>query len=285
MKIFLQLHVFALVLAALAPAAWAAPASVLNLATYNLRLNIAKDGDNAWPHRKELVKSLIRYHDFDVFSTQEGLPDQIDDLAAMSEYAYVGGGRDDGKRAGEHAAIFYKRQRFAVLRSGDFWLSQTPDQPSLGWDATCCNRIVSWARLQDRTTGRRFYFFSVHFDHQGEIARRESAKLMLKKIAEIAGADPVVCAGDFNSVPETEQIATMRTALTDAREISATPPYGPAGTFNDFKIDSPLDRRIDYLFVSRHFKVRSYAALTDQRGGRYPSDHLPVVARMELTSK
>ncbi|WP_220476876.1 endonuclease/exonuclease/phosphatase family protein [Massilia cavernae] len=268
--------------ALLPPAAFGQPAATFNLASYNLRLNVAQDGINAWPKRKELVKSLIRYHDFDVFATQEGLPDQVADLAEMKEFAYVGAGRDDGKHAGEHAAIFYKRSRFSLLRSGDFWLSETPDRPSLGWDASCCKRIVSWAQLHDRNTGRRFFFFSVHFDHQGELARRESAKLMLRKIREIAGGEPVICAGDFNSTPDTEQIRTMQTLLGDAYLSSATPPYGPAGTFNGFRIDAPLESRIDYIFVSAQVKVRKYAALTDSRDGRYLSDHLPVVVQAEI---
>ncbi|XLZ68311.1 endonuclease/exonuclease/phosphatase family protein [Massilia sp. SR12] len=269
-------------LAALTPAAFAQQDATLNIATYNLRMNTERDGLNAWPHRKELVKSLVRYHDFDVFATQEGLPDQITDLDGMTEYAHVGVGRDDGKHAGEHSAIFYKRQRFTLLRNGDFWLSQTPDRPSLGWDATCCHRIASWAQLQDRQSGRKFYFFSVHFDHEGQVARRESAKLMLSKVKEIAGTEAVIVAGDFNSEPETEQISTMKTVLADAFEISAKPAYGPVGTFNAFKIDSPLTDRIDYIFVSPQVKVLSYATLTDSRHGRFPSDHLPVLVRARI---
>ncbi|MGB9988550.1 endonuclease/exonuclease/phosphatase family protein [Massilia sp. SM-13] len=268
-------------LALLAPAALA---QSLNIATWNLRMNTASDGLNAWPQRKELVKSLVRYHDFDVFATQEGLPDQIADLDGMAEYAHVGVGRDDGRQAGEHSAIFFKRQRFALLRSGDFWLSQTPDRPSLGWDATCCHRIVSWAQLRDRQTGRSFYFFSAHFDHEGEVARRESAKLVLNKVREIAGTAPVIVAGDFNSVPETEQIRAMQAALRDAFEASEKPVYGPVGTFNAFRIDSPLNERIDYIFVSPQVRVLNYAALTDSRNGRFPSDHLPVLVRAEIGS-
>ncbi|WP_229416741.1 endonuclease/exonuclease/phosphatase family protein [Massilia eburnea] len=269
-------------LVALAPSAFAQQDATLNIATYNLRMNTAEDGPNAWPHRKELVERLVRYHDFDVFATQEGLPDQIADLGGMQEYAHVGVGRDDGKQAGEHSAIFYKRQRFTLLRNADFWLSQTPDRPSLGWDATCCHRIASWAQLQDRQTGRKFYFFSVHFDHEGEVARRESAKLMLRKVKEIAGSAPVIVAGDFNSVPETEQIGTMKSQLADAFDISAKPAYGPVGTFNGFKIDSPLKERIDYVFVSPQVKVLSYAALTDSFHGRFPSDHLPVLIKARI---
>lgn len=278
----LRLNLLLLCAALLALPAFARQPLELNLATWNLRLNLDADGVNAWPKRKELVKELVRYHEFDVFATQEGRPEQIDDLAQMQEYGHVGVGRDDGKNAGEHSTIFYRRDRFALLRAGDFWLSQTPDRPSLGWDATCCNRIASWAELRDKASGQRFFFFSVHFDHQGEVARRESAKLMLRKIHEIAGAAPVVCAGDFNSTPDTEQIHTMQAGLQDARAISATPPYGPEGTFNNFKIDAALDQRIDYIFVSPQVKVLKYAALTDSRNGRFPSDHLPVVMRAEI---
>ncbi|HEY8010372.1 MAG TPA: endonuclease/exonuclease/phosphatase family protein [Rudaea sp.] len=256
--------------------------ATLNLATYNLRLNVDSDGVNAWPKRKEMVKGLVRYHEFDIFATQEGLIDQLNDLAQMQEYAFVGAGRDDGIHGGEHSAIFYRKERFTLLQSGNYWLSETPDKPSLGWDATCCKRIASWARFRDRATKREFFFFSVHFDHQGVIARRESGKLMVRKIREIAGSVPVVCAGDFNSTPDTEQIHTMQTLLRDSRQISATPPYGPLGTFNDFKLDGRNNELIDYIFVSAQFKVWKYAVLTDSRDGRNPSDHYPVVVKAEL---
>jgi endonuclease/exonuclease/phosphatase family metal-dependent hydrolase len=272
-----------LLCAGLLPQAFAQ--QTLKLATYNLRLDLAQDGANAWPARRGLVIDLVRYHDFDVFATQEALPGQVADLGAMREYGHVGAGRDDGKDKGEHSAIFYKRERFELLHNGDFWLSETPDRPGLGWDATCCNRIASWAELRDKANGQRFFFFSTHFDHQGEVARRESAKLMLRKIRAIAGDAPVICAGDFNSTPDTEQVRTMQTMLADARRISATAPYGPEGTFNDFHIDSPLDRRIDYIFVSPQVKVRKYAALTDSRNGRFPSDHLPVVVQADITDR
>ncbi|HEY1044571.1 MAG TPA: endonuclease/exonuclease/phosphatase family protein [Telluria sp.] len=268
----------------LSTAAVARQEAALTLATFNVRLDVAKDGANAWPHRREMVRELVRYHGFDVFATQEALPGQVSDLAAMSEYAHVGAGRDDGRHAGEHVAIFFRRERFELLRSGDFWLSETPDRPSKGWDATCCNRIVSWAELRDQASGVRFVFLSVHFDHQGEVARRESAKLVLARVRAIAGGAPVVVAGDFNSTPDTGQIGTMRAALRDAYEASATPPYGPVGTFNGFRIDAPIERRIDYLFVSPHVSVLSYAALTDSRNGRFPSDHLPVVIRARIAA-
>jgi endonuclease/exonuclease/phosphatase family metal-dependent hydrolase len=252
----------------------------LVVASYNLRYHTPNDGANAWPNRKEMVKNLVRYHEFDLFGTQEGLRPQLDDLAELAEFAFVGKGRDDGKAAGEHSAIFYRKDRFRPMQSGDFWLSQTPDRPSLGWDATCCNRICSWARFKDLATDREFYFFSAHFDHQGVEARRQSGKLMVEKIREIAGNAPVVFAGDLNSTPDTEQVQTLQTFLRDAFLVSAAPPYGPAGTFNGFKADAPLENRIDYVFVSKDIRVLKYGVLTDQLQGRYPSDHLPVVAKI-----
>jgi len=251
--------------------------SSLNVATYNLRMNTPNDGINAWPNRKEEVKNLIRYHDFDLFGTQEGFVEQLNDLLEMKEYAYCGHGRDDGQEAGEHSAIFYKKASFVLLNSGDFWLSETPEKPGLGWDAICCNRICSWAKFRDVKTSKEFFFFSVHFDHQGVIARKESAKLMVKKIKEIAGKYPVFCVGDFNSTPDTEQIDTMKNLLADSKQVSTMTPYGPDGTFNNFRFDAPMKKRIDYIFVSEHVEVLKYAVLTDSKNQRYPSDHQPVV--------
>ena len=122
------------------------------VATYNLRYNTKNDGINAWPNRKENVKALIQYHELDLFGTQEGLHDQLNDIAELKEFAFLGAGRDDGKEAGEHSAIFYRKDRFKPLQSGNFWLSETPDKPGKGWDATCCNRICSWAQFNDLKT-------------------------------------------------------------------------------------------------------------------------------------
>ena len=254
----------------------------IRVATYNLRMDTPADGINSWTNRKEKVKALILYHDFEIIGTQEGFVHQLNDLCEMPGYAYTGAGRDDGKDGGEHSAILYKTARFKLLDSGNFWLSETPDKPVKGWDATCCNRICSWAKFRDDNTKNVFFVFNVHFDHEGVVARKESGKLMVKKISEIAGNTPVICTGDFNSTPETEQVQTMQTLLNDSYRITVMPPYGPVGTFNDFRFDAPLKERIDYIFVSRHFSVKKYAALTDALEQRYPSDHLPVVAELSL---
>lgn len=254
----------------------------IRVASYNLRMDTPRDSLNAWPHRKENVKALIRYHDFDIIGTQEGFIHQLKDILELPEYAYFGAGRDDGKQAGEHSAIIYKKDRFSIVDSGNFWLSETPEKPGLGWDATCCNRICSWAKFADKNTGKEFYVFNVHFDHQGVVARQESGKLMVAKIKEIAKEAPVICTGDFNSTPETEQIQAMSVLLNDAHAITKQPPYGPVGTTNAFRFTAPMKNRIDYVFVSKQFEVSKYAVLTDAKNQRYPSDHLPVVVDVHL---
>ena len=260
-------------------AASAQKADPINIASYNLRYDNKGDGINAWPNRKENVKALIKFYDFDIFGVQEALIGQLKDVAELTEYAFYGKGRDDGIEGGEHSAIFYKKDRFKLLKSGDFWLSETPDKPGKGWDAVCCNRISSWGRFQDLITKKEFYFFCVHFDHQGVEARRQSGFLMVKKIKEIAGNSTVILTGDFNSTPETEQIKTIQTILGDAHEVTKQPPYGPEGTFNSFKFDAPMDKRIDYIFVSKNVEVLRYGVLTDAKEQRYPSDHQPVLIK------
>ncbi|CAG5073026.1 hypothetical protein DYBT9623_04554 [Dyadobacter sp. CECT 9623] len=253
--------------------------NTINVASYNLRYNTANDGVNAWPNRKENVKGLIRFHEFDIFGVQEALIGQIKDVAELPEFAFIGKGRDDGKEGGEHSSIFYRKDRFKLLKSGDFWLSETPDKPGKGWDATCCNRICSWGKFQDLASKKEFFFFNVHFDHQGVEARKESGKLMVKKINEIAGKATTFLTGDFNSTPETEQMKAIQGILNDTHEVTKQPPYGPEGTFNSFQFDAKMDKRIDYIFVSKDIDVLKYGVLTDAKEQRYPSDHQPVVVK------
>lgn len=255
----------------------------LNIATYNLRMDTPRDGNNSWSHRKDLVNALVRFHDFDVFGTQEGFIHQLKDLLETGMYAYVGVGRDDGKEQGEHSAIFYKKDRFTVLDKGDYWLSTTPEEPSYGWDARI-RRICSWAKFKDKVTGKEFYFFSVHYDHQGEEARRESSKLMISRIKQIAGNAPFFCVGDFNASPEDEPIRVIYQdgTLVDSYKVTQQPPYGTVGTFQGFRPDAPLQNRIDYIFVSKGIKVNKYGVLNETPYGRFPSDHFPVMINAEL---
>ena len=256
----------------------------LRIATYNLRMDTRADSLNAWQYRKDNVKALFRYHDLDIIGTQEGFVHQLQDICELPEYAYFGAGRDDGLSAGEHSAIFYKKDRFDILESGNFWLSETPDIPGKGWDATCCNRICSWTKFKEKKSGKDFYFFSVHFDHQGQVARLESGKLMVKKMQEIVKNAPVICVGDFNSTPETEQIQLLSNYLNDSRQITQLPPYGPEGTFNR-RFGNPISEgRIDYIFVSNEIQVLRYASVTDNDGRYYPSDHLPVITDIVINN-
>jgi endonuclease/exonuclease/phosphatase family metal-dependent hydrolase len=254
----------------------------LNVASYNLRFDNPQDGKNVWPARRDAMRALVRYHGFDLWGTQEGLENQLADLDALNEYARVGVGRDDGKQAGEHSAIFYRRERFALEDHGDFWLSATPEKPSMGWDARCCKRLVTWARLRDKPSGQVFVVLNAHFDHEGVVARRESARLLVERGRALAGALPLIVLGDLNSTPDSEVYATINAALRDARNISQTPAYGPLQTFNDFNISKPAEERIDYIFLSPQWQVLRYAVLTDSIDARYPSDHFPVVARVRL---
>ena len=255
---------------------------VLRVASYNLRMDTPADSLNSWSYRKDKVNALIRFHDMDMFGTQEGFLHQLQDICRMPEYAYIGAGRDDGQTAGEHSAIFYKKDRFEVLEKGDFWLSETPGVPGKGWDATCCNRICSWGKFKEKQLGKEFYFFSVHFDHQGVVARQESGKLMVVKIKEIAKDFPFVFVGDLNSTVETEQVKLLSSNFKDARTVTKLPPYGPDGTFNR-RFGNPVGAgRIDYIFVSEGIDVLKYASLTDNDGMYYPSDHIPVMADIVL---
>ena len=251
--------------------------------TFNIRFDNPRDTGNLWIDRAPIVSNLIRFHEFDVLGVQEALKNQLDDIAtALPEMARYGKGRDDGKDAGEHSAIFYRKDRFTLLKSGDFWLSETPDKPGKGWDATCCNRICSWVYLEDKITKKRFYTFNAHFDHQGVVARRESSKLIAAKIKEIAGQAPVLLTGDLNGGRDSEWYQTLATSgfLTDV--FTKTPfPYANNSSMNGFR--TPRGRTvIDHIFMTKDFTARRWGILTDSYFGKYPSDHFPVLAVVEL---
>ncbi|WP_316759436.1 endonuclease/exonuclease/phosphatase family protein [Pedobacter aquatilis] len=251
----------------------------INIITYNIRYNNPGDGVNAWPNRKDNVKALVKFHDADILCVQEALAEQFDALSENTDFDFVGVGRDDGKRKGEFSAIFFDKTRFDKKDGGTFWLSETPDVPSKGWDAVL-PRICSWVKLFDKLNKKEFIVFNTHYDHVGVKARIESAKLIKQKIQEIAPKLPVVYTGDLNVTPETDAIATIKSFLEDAKEITAEPPYGPTGTFNNFDFNSELKNRIDYVFVNKGFKVQKFAVLSDSKDKKYFSDHLPVFVRL-----
>ncbi|HSN68406.1 MAG TPA: endonuclease/exonuclease/phosphatase family protein [Thermoanaerobaculia bacterium] len=252
----------------------------LRVMTFNIRVDVASDGPNAWPMRKEIVASMIRFHQADLVGLQEALPGQLADLAALlPRFRRVGVGRGADLRD-EASAILYRADRFALLDQGTFWLSQTPSVPgSLGWDARY-PRIVTWAKLRDLRSGEVLVHFNTHFDYAGEVARRESARLFRSRIDEIAKNDPAIVTGDFNTTPDSEPYRIMTAeprGLRDALTISECPPHGPTGSWNGFSAIE-AGRRIDFVFLSPGFHVLEHAILSDTFDGRFPSDHLPVIA-------
>lgn len=260
-----------------------AMAQNLRIITYNIRYNNAADGINAWPNRSDQVAALLDFHQAEIFGLQEALIGQLKDVEAqLPKMKWVGVGRDDGKEAGEFSPIFYNSEKFKALKKGWFWLSETPDKPGLGWDAAC-NRICTWLILKDDKTGGKFMVLNTHFDHIGNKARTESAKLILQKIKELnTDKLPLILMGDFNLTPDRDPIAVITSELKDSRAITRKAPYGPEGTFNSFKFDAPMKDRIDYVFVNDQVEVKRYAVLTDSKDQRYPSDHQPVFVNVEI---
>ena len=262
-------------------------AAELRAMTFNIRLDLASDGANAWPNRKEMVAALIRHEAPDLVGMQEVLLHQKKDLeAALPNYAFVGVARDDGAEKGEFSPLAYRRDRFALLQSGTFWLSPTPSRPGKGWDAAY-PRIATWAVLREPTHGGRFAVLNTHFDHLGQEARANSAAMVAYWAkARVAAGLPVIVLGDFNAPPSSAPMLRLndvsRSSLRLARAISGAPPYGPPGTFNAFKIDADAPEPIDHILVSSPFAVRRFATVTQHWGGRLPSDHYPVVADLEL---
>lgn len=255
----------------------------LSVMTYNIKLDYPKEGENSWANRKLFLINQIKFYEPEVLGVQEAMPNQMKEMDSLLEdYSYVGVGRDDGKDSGEYSAIFYKKDNLKVLESSTFWLSETPQKVSMGWDAVC-NRVCTYALFKNKRTKQKFWVFNTHFDHVGEIARKASAILLIQKIKELNTKNlPVILMGDFNLEPESENITYITTHLKDSKEVSLSKPFGPSGTFNGFNFHEPVTRRIDYIFVSSKIKVNTHAVLSDNWDCKYPSDHLPVYVKLQF---
>ena len=287
--------------------AMAMSAQSIFVGTYNIRNR--NDGDekkgNVWATRCKVICDMINFEAPDVFGTQEVLIGQLRDLrAGLDNYDFIGVGRDDGKEAGEYSALFYKKDHLTLLNHGNFWLNETPDKPKLGWDAACI-RICTWGEFKQKNTGFRFFHFNLHMDHVGVVARREAAKLVVKKIGEIAKGAPVVLTGDFN-VDQNDEIYRIFTSsgILNDSYTHARLRFAENGTFNDYKPYMKTQSRIDHVFVSPEFNVDRYGMLTNmywtddaqteaQNSNqapselefrkmtlRTPSDHYPVFVRI-----
>ena len=257
---------------------------VLKIATFNLRMDTPSDGENAWFHRKDMVNDLIRFYGFDLFGTQEGFTHQLNDILRLSDYRFIGVGRDDGKDAGEHCAIFYRSDRFKVLDQGDFWLSEHPEKPGRGWDGTCCNRICTWGKFEDLKNHKQFYFFNVHYEYEGDVARRESSNLMISRIKSIAGNQPVFLTGDFNAFPTEAPIRILNDSgfLNDSYKITKEAPFGPVCTYHGYDSTIKTEERLDYIWVTDSIQIDKYGVLTNTLYGHTPSDHFPVMVVAEF---
>lgn len=280
--------------------------------SYNIRLKVSSDSvnGNVWGKRCQVMCDQLNFMSPDIFGTQEVLHVQLlDMLDRLDGYDYIGVGRDDGNMGGEYAAIFYKTDRLRLLDYGNFWLNETPDRPGLGWDAACI-RICTWGKFasQTATDDEAFYFFNLHMDHVGVVARREAAKLIVSKVREIAQGAPVIVTGDFNVDQNDEiySIFTQSALLKDSYLVSRIR-FAENGTFNSFDTDLYTDSRIDHIFVSPSIGVDAYGILTNSywtpdndsselmKGHdapqeidftryvrRQPSDHYPVFVRINF---
>lgn len=262
------------------------PDSPLNVMTFNIRMDTQEDGSNQWSNRKDFAADLVKFHEVDIFGAQEVLNHQLNDLLQrLPDYSYVGVGREDGKTKGEYAPIFYKKDRFVLEDSGNFWLAEDMNAVgNKGWDAAC-ERVATWGIFKDKISGNKFFFLNTHLDHMGKVARHEGASLVLEQAHKLAKNLPVIVTGDFNAVPDDDPIKVLTDKndprhVVHSREI-ATLKYGPEWTFHDYGRISNNEREwIDYIFVKGNIKVWRNGVLTDTLNNLYPSDHCPVITTL-----
>ncbi len=261
-------------------------AQSISVMSYNIRLDTEADSLNKWANRSESVTALIKKYNPDLLGVQEALHNQMMDLQThLPDYSFLGVGREDGIEKGEYSAIFYKKDKFEVLRQSTFWLSETIDVPgSKSWDAAI-TRVVTWAVLKDKLSEKTFTYANTHFDHVGKEARKNSAILIKGYMTGLfagMGIDiPLIVSGDFNSEPTEAPYQTMiskhEIVLFDSRPASEL-----TGTYCGFEVDKMKCRTIDYIFHSKHWKTESYKVVQDNDGKYYPSDHLPVFSTFML---
>jgi endonuclease/exonuclease/phosphatase family metal-dependent hydrolase len=258
---------------------------LIRVVTFNIRVAV-DEGINSWDNRKELVASIIETYRADIVGLQEALKTQLEDLnKLLPDFAWVGVGRDDGAEEGEYAAIFYNKKRFEVLEDSTFWLSETPDKPSIGWDAAL-KRVVTWAKLRDKITGKIFYHFNTHFDYKGVMARLESANLLNDRVAEVAGKTPAIVTGDFNFKSDFGGYKILtegrKNYLFDTQKIAKVDSSGSNITYNRFGQFLEEGNKIDYIFIKNNIEVDKHKIIMDTFDGRYPSDHMPVLAVLRI---
>ena len=267
-----------------ATVAWAAKEKPVTVMSFNIRCGSCEDLSdvNHWSKRKFLVAQVIRAAKVDVVGLQEAELFQVQDLAALlNDFDWVGVGRDDGQAQGEMNAVLVRRARFSIAAQQTLWLSETPEKVSRGWDAAC-NRTVALLTLQSKFTGRTWQFLNTHFDHEGQVARMESARQIAALVQPLLGKTPVVLVGDLNGTPSFAGYKTLTGPLLDAARISVRPAAGGDMTFNGFGKDLQPGNKIDYVLVSPGVKVQTHRVITDQPHGLYPSDHFPIASLLSF---
>lgn len=266
---------------------WANPASgadSLTVATWNIRYDNPKDGKNKWKNRKDLVMVFILTLQPDLLAVQEALPGQLDYLKPIlaPTFAYKGAGRDDGDSQGEHCGFFYKTDRLELMDFSVKWLSETPEIPSVSWDASM-ERIAVWALFKDRQNNKQFHALNTHFDHRGKVARIKSAEYLANWVYLLGFENhPILLMGDFNDDPESEMYQRINGFIPDTRT-TAKKVSGPPGTFHGFEADHPLDKAIDFVFA-KGFKVEHHFTTAPLKKPPFRSDHLPVGAVLKWKS-
>ncbi len=257
----------------------------ITVLSYNIRLDVASDSLNRWDIRKDFLIGQLNFHEPGVFGVQEGLLHQLEEIKnGMPGYNYIGKGREDGLKNGEFSAIFYNPEKLELIEENTFWLSETPEIPSKGWDAAI-KRVCTYGLFKTISGSQNFWVFNTHFDHIGEEARKESVFLIIEKIRELNTQDyPVILTGDLNLEPDHPSILLLSSAMQDSHMLAGVRAFGPEGTYNGFNFSEPITRRIDYIFLSKTgFQLLKYGILSDSKDLRYPSDHFPVLAKLAIT--
>ena len=253
----------------------------LKVMSYNIRYGSAEDGTNSWKYRWPATVEMLNEVKPDVFGVQEALDFQVEFVSEMvRDYKGYGVGREDGKHDGEHMAIFWNKKTVKMMKSGTFWLSETPEKPSMGWDAACY-RTATWALMKDKKTGKKFYFVNTHLDHEGEEAQKNGLKLIVDRIASINPEGyPMVLTGDFNIIPENPGLVDLDKIMTSTRKIAKK--TDSKGTFNGWRKDrqGPV---IDYIYVSGFSEVSEYETITKEFAKKpFISDHYPIMSVLKF---
>ena len=255
-----------------------------SIVTYNIKYDDRSTHQNSWIMRKEGMIELINSISPDILGIQEGLMNQVDYLDTnLDSFRYVGVGRDDGNKKGEFCAIYYNKNKYRLIKSSTFWLSENPSEVSIGWDAAL-ERICTYAQLETLNGNNKIWIFNTHFDHFGKMAREQSAKLLIKKIRNInTDGEPIVVMGDFNALDNSKVIEVLKKEFKDSMEISEKIHNGPIGTFNDFLPKQEITKRIDYIFIYG-MKIVSHEHVNKKLdNGNHISDHLPVLTKMKIS--